>query len=93
MPTEKISQRAYEIWEAEGRPEGRDLEHWLQAETEIVVLSKNWLKAEVADIAPHKPAPVKKSPAAKKPAAAKAAAPKAPAAKKPAAKKPATPKA
>lgn len=26
--------RAYSIWEAEGRPEGRDVDHWLQAERE-----------------------------------------------------------
>ena len=23
--------RAYQIWESEGRPEGRDLAHWYQA--------------------------------------------------------------
>jgi hypothetical protein len=28
---EEISARAYEIWEAEGRPEGRDKEHWFRA--------------------------------------------------------------
>ena len=28
-------ERAYAIWEQEGRPEGRSLAHWLQAETEI----------------------------------------------------------
>ena len=28
-------QRAYELWEQEGRPDGRDREHWLQAEAEI----------------------------------------------------------
>ncbi len=32
---EEISKRAREIWEREGRPEGRDKEHWLQAETEL----------------------------------------------------------
>jgi len=32
---EEISRRAREIWEREGRPEGRDMEHWLQAETEL----------------------------------------------------------
>jgi hypothetical protein len=32
---ELISRRAYEIWEQEGRPEGRDLQHWLQAEQEL----------------------------------------------------------
>lgn len=30
-----IRERAYAIWEQEGRPQGRDLDHWLQAETEI----------------------------------------------------------
>ena len=32
---EKIRQRAYEIYEARGREEGHDLEHWLIAEEEI----------------------------------------------------------
>ena len=30
-----ISERAYHIWESNGRPQGRDSEHWLQAEQEI----------------------------------------------------------
>lgn len=32
---ERIRQRAYELWEADGQPEGRELEHWLQAEQEL----------------------------------------------------------
>lgn len=32
---ERIRQRAHEIWESEGRPEGRDAEHWSRAEQEI----------------------------------------------------------
>jgi hypothetical protein len=32
---EAISRRAYQIWEQEGRPEGCDLRHWLQAEQEL----------------------------------------------------------
>ena len=32
---EVISKRAREIWEREGCPEGRDKEHWLQAEAEL----------------------------------------------------------
>jgi hypothetical protein len=32
---EEISRRAFEIWEHDGRPAGRDLEHWLQAEAEL----------------------------------------------------------
>lgn len=27
--------KAYEIWEQEGRPAGRDLEHWLLAERHV----------------------------------------------------------
>jgi hypothetical protein len=34
-PAEDIARRAYELWEAEGRPEGSDLRHWLQAEQEL----------------------------------------------------------
>ncbi|MCR6631637.1 MAG: DUF2934 domain-containing protein [Magnetospirillum sp.] len=33
---DRIRRRAFEIWEAEGRPEGRHREHWLQAEREIL---------------------------------------------------------
>ena len=33
--SEEISRRAYEIWEAEGRPHGRDAEHWLAAEQDV----------------------------------------------------------
>lgn len=31
----KISLRAYQIWEAEGKPAGKDFEHWLRAEAEL----------------------------------------------------------
>jgi len=31
----RIRKRAYEIWEDEGRPEGRDRIHWLRAEAEF----------------------------------------------------------
>jgi len=30
-----IEERAYQLWERAGRPEGRALEHWLQAESEM----------------------------------------------------------
>jgi len=36
-----IQERAYEIWEAEGRPEGCEQEHWLRAEAEVSVQLKN----------------------------------------------------
>lgn len=32
---EQIRQRAHEIWESEGCPEGRDVEHWQQARSEV----------------------------------------------------------
>ena len=31
-----IRERAYQLWEAAGRPDGCDLEHWLQAEALVV---------------------------------------------------------
>jgi Protein of unknown function (DUF2934) len=30
-----IARRAYELWEAEGRPNGKDREHWEQAAREL----------------------------------------------------------
>jgi hypothetical protein len=33
--TQRVRLRAYLIWEREGRPEGRDAEHWRQAEREV----------------------------------------------------------
>ena len=33
-----IRERAYEIWEAEGQPEGREQEHWEQASSELNTL-------------------------------------------------------
>ena len=32
----RIRKRAYQLWEQQGRPEGRHLDHWLQAEHELV---------------------------------------------------------
>jgi Protein of unknown function (DUF2934) len=31
----QVEERAYTLWESQGRPGGRDVEDWLQAETEI----------------------------------------------------------
>jgi hypothetical protein len=33
--SDEIAQRAYEIYEREGRADGRDMDHWLQAEREL----------------------------------------------------------
>ncbi len=66
---DKLSLRAFQIWEAAGRPAGRDLEHWLQAELELSILPESQKT---------KPSRVKKA-AAEKPVVAKGekAAPKA----------------
>jgi hypothetical protein len=34
---ESIRRRSYAIWEREGRPEGKSLEHWLKAKAELGV--------------------------------------------------------
>jgi Protein of unknown function (DUF2934) len=31
----RVRMRAYQIWEQEGRPEGRALDHWLRAKREL----------------------------------------------------------
>ena len=36
ITTEDITLRAHAIWEAQGRPSGRELENWLQAEKELL---------------------------------------------------------
>ena len=33
---ERISKKAYELWEARGRREGRELEDWLDAESIVI---------------------------------------------------------
>jgi hypothetical protein len=38
---DRIRQRAYELWEACGCPQGCEKEHWLQAEREILALIGN----------------------------------------------------
>ena len=32
---QRITERARQLWEEDGRPEGRDMEYWLQAEDEL----------------------------------------------------------
>ena len=47
----RIQRRAYEIWEQEGRPEGRALDHWTQAEQEIRADRDEPLKLAEGEIA------------------------------------------
>jgi hypothetical protein len=35
MNAEDIARRAHGIWEMAGRPQGKAVEHWLQAESEL----------------------------------------------------------
>jgi hypothetical protein len=32
----EVARRAYEIWEEDGRPEGRDHDHWVRAEQDVL---------------------------------------------------------
>jgi Protein of unknown function (DUF2934) len=59
-----IRKRAYEIWEREGRPHGRDLEHWQLAMVEFYSINSAAPAATNGEIAqaPKKAAP-KKTPA------------------------------
>jgi hypothetical protein len=34
-PPDEVARAAYYIWEKEGRPSGRELDHWLRAETQV----------------------------------------------------------
>jgi hypothetical protein len=49
----QIRERAYSIWEREGRPQGRDTDHWLMASAELapkVPVRRG--RAKAADAAP-----------------------------------------
>ncbi len=36
--SEQVADLAYRIWDAEGRPKGRDVAHWLEAEARLSAL-------------------------------------------------------
>ncbi len=36
---ERVRQRAFTLWEVSGKAHGRDLDHWLQAEGEVMSLA------------------------------------------------------
>ena len=70
---------AYRLWEEEGRPAGRDLEHWYRAE--IIVRSASIAPDRGHRSAPAKPKEKKTAAAEKKPAAKKKASAAKPASK------------
>ncbi len=49
---EWIKKRAYAIWEEEGHPSGRDVEHWAQASSERIALEKTAADGGAIDIKP-----------------------------------------
>lgn len=74
-----IRERAYNIWEREGRPHGRDFEHWVRAQVE---LTAETMATDRRTAAPSRPRPANaKVTAAKasRPAAARAGRAKKPA--------------
>jgi hypothetical protein len=46
----KIRARAYAIWEQEGRPDGKQLDHWVQAKR---LIAAEELRAAAGPLAPH----------------------------------------
>ena len=68
---QRIRERAYEIWSAEGRADGRANEHWLAAEREV-------LGSEVGRAAAQEAAIVRKSPSRARRGSRRAAVPGAP---------------
>lgn len=44
----EIETRAYSLWEQEGQPEGKSLEHWLRAESQV-----EWERNSEAAAAPN----------------------------------------
>ncbi|MDO8542456.1 MAG: DUF2934 domain-containing protein [Opitutaceae bacterium] len=53
ISADAISRRAYELWEQEGRPDGADLRHWLQAEKELSEGRSNPDQARASENAPR----------------------------------------
>lgn len=41
----RIAEHAYHLWENEGRPHGKSLDHWLKAEAEVTVVAAPQKKA------------------------------------------------
>ncbi|WP_119459241.1 DUF2934 domain-containing protein [Rhodospirillaceae bacterium SYSU D60014] len=77
----KIKERAYQLWEGEGRPHGKHLEHWRRAEQEVKsqadqsILQRSMERSNPAPgMSPSSPAGATSTPAGSTPAEAAAAA-------------------
>ena len=67
---DRIRRRAYEIWEQEGRPDGREVDHWLRAAREIAdEEGRGEGMAAAAASAPAVSAPTASTPTASTPTA------------------------
>lgn len=55
----EISSRAQQIYEREGRPEGKAMEHWLQAEAQLTAQRKSEASQAAAKSTPSMSAPEK----------------------------------
>ena len=89
--SEALKQKAYEIWEREGRPEGMHDEHWAQAQRELdgeVAEKPKAARSRKKPAAPEETVAVAADAPLKKAAAAKPAASPAPKPRKPARSKP-----
>jgi hypothetical protein len=60
---EVIRERAYHIWEREGRPHGREYDHWVQAQVELAAESMKGNGGRKAVAAGQSSAPRKERPA------------------------------
>lgn len=63
---DKISERAFALWEQAGRPDGCDVDHWLAAEAEIRTGGPGVKKTAPRKAAPKKTVAIRKEPAVRK---------------------------
>ena len=54
---DRIRARAYEIWQKEGSPEGRENDHWVEAEQELDAENTGAGSAVSHDTPPQTPKP------------------------------------
>ncbi len=84
----QVAERAYCIWESEGRPEGRALDHWLRAESDLAVGAPKRRAAKKAGRAKAKAASSERAGGAKAKAASSKKAARKPAAGRPRTRRP-----
>jgi hypothetical protein len=85
-PRDAVEKRAREIWEQRGRPEGQELDHWYQAEGELLEMRNKAEKIDSSNqpAARGNPAPPPAPPSKATPPSAKPPVPPAAPAAKPA---------